>query len=143
MTTRVSIVSCIAASSLAAAMFWTQSPALFADGLKCDMTQYKASTGLTAALDQDLLVVTWPGQPAVHDVSRHQLDPDGCDRQDRRAVRGLQVRRRPERLLDRRDAARDVARYGRWSAAVPVRRCQERHDRAAEGEEPGAGRRGQ
>ena len=34
----------------------------FAQGLKCDMTQYKASTGLTAAVEQDLLVVTWAGQ---------------------------------------------------------------------------------
>src|SRR4051812_38102719 len=33
-----------------------------ADGLKCDMTQYKASTGLTATVDQDLLVLTWTGQ---------------------------------------------------------------------------------
>jgi hypothetical protein len=43
MTTRMSMVSCIVAGSLAAAMFSAQSP-LFADGLKCDMTQYKAST---------------------------------------------------------------------------------------------------
>ncbi len=34
----------------------------FAEGLKCEMTQYKASTGLTAAVEQNLLVVTWAGQ---------------------------------------------------------------------------------
>src|SRR5207237_3457734 len=48
MTTRMSIVSCIVASSLAGAMFSMQSPSLLADALKCDMTQYKAGTGLTA-----------------------------------------------------------------------------------------------
>jgi hypothetical protein len=36
--------------------------AAFAQGVKCDMTQYKASTGLTAVVEQDLLVVTWAGQ---------------------------------------------------------------------------------
>src|SRR5438270_9412437 len=74
MTTRVSIVSCIAASSLAAAMFWTQSPSLFAQGLKCDMTQYKASTGLTAAVDQDLLVVTWAGQGGSEVRARYVIE---------------------------------------------------------------------
>jgi len=34
----------------------------FAQALKCDMTQYKESKGLTAAVEQDLLVVTWTGQ---------------------------------------------------------------------------------
>src|SRR3954470_4191806 len=62
MTTRMSIVSCIAAGSMAAAMFSAQSPSLSADGLKCDLSQYKASSGLTAAMEQDLLVVTWSGQ---------------------------------------------------------------------------------
>ena len=60
MTTRMSIASCIAASLLAAAMFAAQSPPLAADGLKCDMTQYKAGTGLTAAMEQDLLVAINP-----------------------------------------------------------------------------------
>jgi hypothetical protein len=31
-------------------------------GLTCDMTNYKASAGLTAAIDQDALVVTWAGR---------------------------------------------------------------------------------
>ena len=33
-----------------------------AEGLNCDLTQDKAAQGLTAAVDQDLLVVTWAGQ---------------------------------------------------------------------------------
>jgi hypothetical protein len=56
MTTKTAVVSGIVAASLAAAMFSAQS-SLFADGFTCDMTQYKASTGLTAAMEQDLLTV--------------------------------------------------------------------------------------
>jgi len=33
-----------------------------AQGLNCDLAQYKATTGLTAAIEQDALVVTWAGQ---------------------------------------------------------------------------------
>src|SRR5438552_5208023 len=35
---------------------------LLADSLSCDMSQYKSATGLTAAIDQNLLVVSWTGQ---------------------------------------------------------------------------------
>ena len=34
----------------------------YAQVLKCDMTLYKESTGLTADVEKDLLVVTWMGQ---------------------------------------------------------------------------------
>jgi hypothetical protein len=34
----------------------------FAQALKCDLSQYKESKGLTAAVEKDLLVVTWNGQ---------------------------------------------------------------------------------
>jgi len=74
MTMRMSIVSCLAASSLAAAMFAAQSRPLAADGLKCDMTQYKAGTGLTAAMEQDLLVVTWSGQAGSELRARYAID---------------------------------------------------------------------
>ncbi len=40
------------------------------------------------------------GRPAVHRLSRHEPAAHGCDRQDRRAMGRLQVRRRPERALD-------------------------------------------
>jgi hypothetical protein len=33
-----------------------------AQGLNCDLAQYKAATGLTATIEQDALVVTWAGQ---------------------------------------------------------------------------------
>jgi hypothetical protein len=35
---------------------------VLADSLTCDLSQVKASTGLTAAIDQDTLAVTWAGQ---------------------------------------------------------------------------------
>jgi len=33
-----------------------------ADALACDMAQYKSSSGLTAAMDQNVLTVAWNGQ---------------------------------------------------------------------------------
>jgi len=62
------------ASSLAAAVFSAKSPSLLADGVKCDMTQYRAATGLTAAVDQDLLVVTWSGQAGSELRARYAID---------------------------------------------------------------------
>lgn len=73
MTTRLSVVSGIVAISLAPAMFSAQS-SLVADGFKCDMTQYKASTGLTAAMEQDLLTVTWSGQAGTELRARYAVD---------------------------------------------------------------------
>ena len=46
----------------------------FADGLKCDMTQYKESAGLTASLAQDVLEVTWAGQNGTDVRARYAID---------------------------------------------------------------------
>ncbi|MCM3879504.1 MAG: hypothetical protein ND807_05310 [Vicinamibacterales bacterium] len=46
----------------------------FAQGLKCDMTQYKGTSGLTAAVDQDLLVVTWAGQGGSEVRARYAIE---------------------------------------------------------------------
>src|SRR5690349_10400979 len=46
----------------------------FADGLKCDMTQYKESAGLTASLAQDVLDVTWAGQNGSEVRARYAID---------------------------------------------------------------------
>ena len=62
------------------------SPA-FAQGLKCDMTQYKASTGLTAAVEQDLLVVTWAGQGGSELRARYAIE------RNQPVVRDLAVRK--------------------------------------------------
>ncbi|MEO8678734.1 MAG: hypothetical protein ABI665_06795 [Vicinamibacterales bacterium] len=37
-------------------------PVLFADSLTCNLSQYKAAPGLTAAMEKDTLVVSWSGQ---------------------------------------------------------------------------------
>ena len=55
--------------------------------LKCDMTQYKASAGLTAAVDQDALVVTWAGQRGSEVRARYAIQ----NRQP--VVRDLDVRK--------------------------------------------------
>jgi len=51
-----------------------------AQGLNCDLAQYKASTGLTATIEQDALVVTWAGQGGSEVRARyaiHQFIPNG------------------------------------------------------------------
>jgi hypothetical protein len=48
--------------------------ALFADPLRCDLTQYKSSPGLTAAVEQDLLVVSWSGQGATELRARYAIE---------------------------------------------------------------------
>src|SRR6202165_709243 len=47
---------------------------LLAESLNCDLSQYKASTGLTAAIDQNLLVVTWTGQGGTEMRARYAID---------------------------------------------------------------------
>jgi hypothetical protein len=49
-------------------------PVLLADSLNCNLSQYKASQGLTAAVDQDLLVVTWAGQNGAEVRARYAID---------------------------------------------------------------------
>jgi len=56
----------LAAAAVGAAMIVPTSsadlspmPTLFAQSLNCDLTQYKSAQGLTAAIEQDLLVVSW------------------------------------------------------------------------------------
>jgi hypothetical protein len=45
-----------------------------ADGLKCDMAQYKESAGLTASLAQDVLDVMWAGQNGSDVRARYAID---------------------------------------------------------------------
>ena len=60
---------------------------LFADPLTCDLGQYRAGTGLTATVDQDLLVVSWTGEGGAELRARYAID--GA----RPVVRDLAVRR--------------------------------------------------
>jgi len=47
---------------------------VFADAVKCDLSAYKSATGLTAVIDQDLLVVTWAGQNGTEMRARYAID---------------------------------------------------------------------
>src|SRR6266851_6703274 len=49
-------------------------PVLFADSLNCNLSQYKAAQGLTAAIDQDMLVVSWTGQNGADLRARYGID---------------------------------------------------------------------
>ena len=45
-----------------------------ADALTCDLAQYKAASGLTARVEQDLLVVSWSGQSGADLRARYAID---------------------------------------------------------------------
>jgi len=47
---------------------------LLADALTCDLTQYKSSAGLTAAMDQNVLTVAWIGQNGSEMRARYAID---------------------------------------------------------------------
>jgi len=49
-------------------------PALFADALSCNLSQYKAAQGLTAAVEQDALLVSWNGQNGADLRARFAID---------------------------------------------------------------------
>ena len=45
-----------------------------ADAVACDLSQYKASSGLTAAMDQHVLTVAWHGQNSSEMRARYAID---------------------------------------------------------------------
>jgi hypothetical protein len=47
---------------------------LRAESLNCNLTDYKAAPGLTAAIDQDALVVSWAGQNGAELRARYAID---------------------------------------------------------------------
>jgi hypothetical protein len=49
-------------------------PRLSAEALTCSLSQYKATQGLTAALEQDTLVVSWAGQNGADVRARYGID---------------------------------------------------------------------
>src|SRR6476660_5551511 len=68
------VAAIVAGISVAAMMVRHPSTTVLADAVKCDLSQYKASSGLTAVLDQDLLVVTWAGQNGSEVRARYAID---------------------------------------------------------------------
>ena len=75
------------------------------------------------------------GRAAVHGLQRHVARPDGGGRQHHRTWRRLQVRRRPDRLGDRRSGAGRVARRVEPRAGISPGRPTERERGAAEGKQ--------
>src|SRR5438309_1932271 len=51
-------------------------PALLADSTSCNLSQYKAAQGLTAAMEQNLLVVSWSGQNGADLRAQYGVDND-------------------------------------------------------------------
>ena len=68
-----------AAAALASALTIAQpnaslSARLLAASLDCNLSQYKAAPGLTAAIEQDQLVVTWAGQAGSEVRARYGIE---------------------------------------------------------------------
>ena len=86
MSVRKAFVSAaVAAAAVAAALMLPSSslspmPMLLADSMNCNLSQYKAAQGLTAAIDQDMLVVSWTGQNGADLRARSLPDasPSAC-----------------------------------------------------------------
>jgi hypothetical protein len=67
-------VAAVAAVIVAGAIAHHSTTSVLADPVKCDLSQYKSTSGLTAAIDQDLLVVTWAGQNGAEMRARYAID---------------------------------------------------------------------
>src|SRR5215468_2868425 len=75
MSLKSSIVYGGLAAGIAAALVvpW-RAPVLLADSLNCNVSQYKAAQGLTAAVEQDSLLVSWSGQNGADLRARYAID---------------------------------------------------------------------
>ena len=65
------VVALVLTTSTSAMLHATGTPAA---AMKCDLAQYKASPGLTAALEQDVLVVSWTGESGSDMRVRYAID---------------------------------------------------------------------
>src|SRR5262245_7953048 len=74
MSLKTSIVYGGLAAGIAAALVvpW-RAPVLLADSLNCNVSQYKAAQGLTAAVEQDSLLVSWTGQNGADLRARYAI----------------------------------------------------------------------
>src|SRR6266498_3323626 len=75
MKVKLSIVSAgLAAAAVSALVLAAATLRLSADSLNCNLSQYKPAQGLTAAIDQDGLVVSWAGQNGADLRARYAID---------------------------------------------------------------------
>src|SRR5438067_9653385 len=66
------VMAALAMSS--AKPIWSPTSVLRAESLNCNLSQYKAASGLTAAVEQDSLVVSWTGQNGADLRARYAID---------------------------------------------------------------------
>jgi hypothetical protein len=71
---RLTSVILSAGLAVAAASVAVAPPPVVADSVKCDLTEYKAAPGLSAAIEQELLAVTWNGQSGSELRARYAID---------------------------------------------------------------------
>lgn len=74
-TRRRFVTGCTAAAALAVALALpSRVPVLLADSLNCNLSQYKPAQGLTAAVEQDSLLVSWTGQGGSDLRARYAIE---------------------------------------------------------------------
>ncbi len=71
LTTSAALVAIVSTGAVIVAGGTTPIPA---DALACDMAQYKSRSGLTAAMDQNVLTVAWNGQNGSEMRTRYAVD---------------------------------------------------------------------
>jgi hypothetical protein len=90
---RIVMLAVLAITAAAAATVWTTSatvsatPAAAAEALSCNLSQYKAVSGLTAVGEQDSLLVSWTGQNGADLRARYAIE------NHRPVIRDLSVRK--------------------------------------------------
>jgi hypothetical protein len=72
-TVALAISSTALVNTKSSAAMATTSTAM-ADSIKCDLAQYKAGAGLTATVEQNVLVVSWSGQAGADLRARYAID---------------------------------------------------------------------
>ena len=78
-TSRYALLAVAAGATLAAGVLVTPAgrsiePAVMAQSLNCDMTQYKSASGLTASIEQSALAVTWNGANGSELRARYAIE---------------------------------------------------------------------
>src|SRR5262245_47681046 len=79
-TVRALVWSATLTSAVSGGIFLTtgtstvQTAPVFASQLKCDLTDYRASSGLTAEVERDVLVVPWEGEGASEVRARYAIE---------------------------------------------------------------------
>jgi hypothetical protein len=71
--TNILLPATVALATVSAAIV-TSRPTLASGPIPCDLARYKASPGLSASVQQDLLVVSWSGQAGAELRARYAID---------------------------------------------------------------------